>query len=157
MLILEVIQESLMSLTKSASRQNHVKKKVLIVDDMPQVRQDLRQLLELTGLFEVVAEVGDALEAVYQANSLSPEAVVLDLEMPGLDGFEVTHLIKTQNPAVRVIIFSAYGGPEELEHAREIGADGFVMKGDRYEILVEAILGREYHLDSNNTQEGERL
>jgi DNA-binding NarL/FixJ family response regulator len=130
-----------MSQTNPPSKLNQLKKKVLIVDDMPQVRQDLRQLLELTGLFEVVAEAGDGLEAVRQANSISLDAVVLDLEMPSPDGCEVTRLIKAHNPAVRVIIYSAYGGHEEIELARESGADGFVMKGDRYEILVDAIIG----------------
>ncbi len=59
-----------MTSTKSPSIQDHSKIKLLIVDDMPQVRQDLRQLLELTGLFEIVAEAGDGLEAVHQAKNL---------------------------------------------------------------------------------------
>ncbi|HSB67222.1 MAG TPA: response regulator transcription factor [Anaerolineales bacterium] len=121
-------------------QKNYRKKTVLIVDDMPQVRQDLRQLLELTGLFEIVAEAADDREAIRQANILSPDAVVIDLEMAGVDGYEVTRLIKAQNPFTRVIILSAYGSPEEIEHALAVGADGFVLKGERYEILVDAII-----------------
>jgi two-component system nitrate/nitrite response regulator NarL len=149
------VQEFSMSLANLPSNTNHKKKKVLLVDDMPQVRQDLRQLLELTGLFEVVAEAGDGMEAVRQVKNLSLDAVVLDLEMHGLDGFEVTRLIKAHSPSVRVIIFSAYGSYEEMELARNAGADGFLMKGDRYEILVDALLGKSNTLDTKDFQKGE--
>ena len=124
----------------SGSKSNYSKKKILIVNDMPQVLEDLRQLLELTGLFEIVAQAMDSLDAVRRARDLSPDAVILDLEMPNLDGYETTRLIKAHNPSTRVIILSAYGGNYEIERARIAGADGFVMKGERYEILVEAIL-----------------
>jgi DNA-binding NarL/FixJ family response regulator len=144
-----------MTLTNSTSDHNQSKKRVLIVDDMPQVRQDLRQLLELTGLFEIVAEAEDGLEAVQQVNDLSPDAVVLDLDMPSLDGFEVTRLIKIQNPSTRVVILTAYGGKKEIERAWEAGAQGFVMKGDPYEILVNAILGYKNSLNSYNPKKGE--
>jgi len=128
--------------------------KLLIVDDMPQVRQDLRQLLELTGFFQIVAEAGDGLEAVHQAEKFSPDAIVMDLEMPGVDGYEALHLIKTQNPTIRVIIFSTYAGPEEKKRSLLAGADDFVMKGDRYEILVNAILGKNCSPNSFNPEKG---
>jgi DNA-binding NarL/FixJ family response regulator len=139
------------------SKQSQTKTKVLIVDDTPQVRQDLHQLLELTGLFEVVAEAADGLEAVQQANALSPDAVVLDLVMPNLDGYEVTRLIKAQNASTRVIILSAYGGHEEIERALAAGADGFVMKGERYEILVDEILNVKTPHNSYISKKGEGL
>ena len=131
------------------------KKKVLLVDDLPQVRRDLRQLLELTGLFEITAEAVDSQEAVRQAKHFSPDAVVLDLEMPGLDGYKTTRLIKSQNPATRVIILSAYGGAEEIEQASAAGADSFVIKGDRYETLINAILGYDESLYSSLSEKGE--
>jgi DNA-binding NarL/FixJ family response regulator len=113
---------------------------LLLVDDMPQVRHDLRQLLELTGLVEIVAEARDGLEAVHLAKTLAPEAVVMDLEMPGLDGYEATRRIKSQSSAVRVIVLSVHAGPEEVERAQAAGADGFVVKGASYETLMRAIL-----------------
>jgi len=143
-----------MTSTNSPSIQNQSKKRLLIVDDMPQVRQDLRQLLELTGLFEIVAEAGDGLEAVHQAEKFSPDAIVMDLEMPGLDGYEALHLIKAQNPTIRVVILSTYAGPEEKKRSHSAGADGFVMKGDRYEILVNAILGKNFSPNSFNSKKG---
>lgn len=143
-----------MTLTNFPSIHNQPKKKLMIVDDMPQVRQDLRQLLELTGLFEILAEAGDGLEAVHLAEEFSPDVIVMDLEMPGLDVYKALHLIKSKNPTIRVIILSTYAGPEEKKRSHSAGADGFVMKGDRYEILVNAILGKNIPPDSNNSKKG---
>jgi len=124
-------------------QQNHAPIKVLLVDDMPQVRHDLRLLLELTGLFEIIAEAGDGREAVRRAAEFRPDAIVIDLELPGLDGYEATRRIKAQTPGPRVIILTAYAGPGEMARARQAGADGFVVKGQPYEVLVAAILGRD--------------
>jgi DNA-binding NarL/FixJ family response regulator len=142
MMSVNVIQESCMTSIIKPPSLSYPKKNVLIVDDIPEILYDLRQLLELTGLLKVVAEAGDGLEAVRLAEEYLPDAIVMDLEMPGLDGYEATRMIKAQNPTARVIILSAYAGDEEIERARAAGADGFVMKGERYEILVNAILGR---------------
>ncbi len=114
--------------------------RLLLVDDMPQVRRDLRQLLELTGLVEIVGEAEDGLEAARLAEVLAPEAVVMDLEMPGLDGYEATRRIKSQSADVRVIILSVHAGPEEVKRARAAGADSFIVKGADYETLMRAIL-----------------
>jgi DNA-binding NarL/FixJ family response regulator len=131
--------------------------RVLIVDDTPQVLHNLRQLLELTGEIDIVAEAGDGLEAVQLASEFSPEAVVMDLEMPGLDGYAATRLIKTRQPAPRVIILSVHAGAEEQERAREAGADGFVTKGERYEALMNAILGRVGESDSFDSEKGNSI
>jgi len=120
----------------------HPRVRLLIVDDTPQVLRDLRQLLELTGGIEIVGEAGNGLEALRQAGDLSPDAVVMDLEMPGMDGYAATRRIKTLQPAPRVIILSVHAGPEEMERARQAGADAFVVKGERYEALMNAILGK---------------
>jgi DNA-binding NarL/FixJ family response regulator len=125
--------------------------RVLLVDDMPQVLRDLRQLLELTGLVEVVGEAGDGLEAIRLAGGLTPEAVVMDLEMPGMDGYEATRRIKACSPSPRVIVLSVHAGPEERQRARAAGADAFVVKGAHYEVLVDAILARKASPDSFNS------
>jgi DNA-binding NarL/FixJ family response regulator len=114
--------------------------RVLIVDDMPQVLHDLRQLLELSGAVEVVGEAQDGQEAIRLAAELAPEVIVMDLEMPGMDGYEATRRIKQRQPSPRVVILSVHAGPVEMERARVAGADGFVMKGANYEVLINAIL-----------------
>jgi two-component system nitrate/nitrite response regulator NarL len=128
--------------------------RVIIVDDMPQVLHDLHQLLELTGRVEVVAEAGNGQEAVRLAGDLSPDAILMDLEMPGMDGYEATRRIKQHTSAPRVIILSVHASPKERERARAAGADGFVMKGADYEDLVNALLGGNASTDSHRNAKG---
>ena len=117
--------------------------RVLIVDDTSQVRRDLHQFLELTGEIEVVAEAADGHEAIHLATELSPDVIVMDLEMPGMDGFEATRQIKVRQPASRVVILSVHGDAETVKHARSMGADEFVVKAADFKILIDAILGRK--------------
>jgi len=117
--------------------------RVLLVDDAPQVLHDLHKLLELTGLIEIVAEARNGQEAVRLAAELGPDAVLMDLEMPGMDGYTATHAIKSRLPAPRVVILSVHAGSQERQRAQAAGADEFVVKGASYEVLVNAILGRD--------------
>jgi DNA-binding NarL/FixJ family response regulator len=139
------------------TNQNPRQVRVLIVDDAPQVRRDLHMLLELSGQIEVVAEGGNGLEAIRLAAELSPEVVVMDLEMPGMDGYEATSLIKSRQLARRVIILSVHADPGNIERARAAGADGFVTKGDRYETLVNVILARNETPDPLDQTKGANL
>ena len=75
---------------------------------------------------------------------LSPEVVVMDLEMPGMDGYEATRRIKARHPAPRVVILSVHAGPEKRERARMAGADGFVVKGANYQDPGECHPGKEW-------------
>jgi DNA-binding NarL/FixJ family response regulator len=128
--------------------------RLLLADDAPQVLHDLHQLLELTGLVEIVAEARDGQEALRLAAEFSPEVVVMDLEMPGIDGYEATRRIKACQSAPRVIILSVHAGPVERERALAAGADGFVVKGVNYEILVNAILDRHGSPGSFDSEKG---
>ena len=125
-----------------SANQKQRRVRVLIADDLPQVRHDLHQFLELTGEMEVVAEAADGQEAVSLAVKLSPDAIVMDLAMPHMDGFEATRQIKAQQPAPRIVILSMYADPENVQQARAVGADEFVVKTADFRILIDAILGR---------------
>ncbi len=116
--------------------------KVLLVDDASAVRQELRQLLQLTDLIEVVGEAEDGLQAVHQTTELTPDVVVLDLVMPHLGGMEAARQIKSQCKPPRVVILSVHGGPVELGRAQAAGADDFVIKGADLQTLLNAILGQ---------------
>jgi len=120
---------------------NHRKVRVLIVDDTPDVRCDLRQFLDLTGDLEVIGEAANGLEAIRLTAELSPDVVVMDLEMPVMDGFQATRQIKAQVHAPRIVILSIHAGMEERQRAMEAGADAFFMKGNSYDALVRSILG----------------
>lgn len=119
---------------------------ILIVDDRAVVRKELRHLLELTGRVAVIGEAADGWEAVRQAKALAPDVVLMDLEMPGLDGFEAARQIKARRLARAVIVFTVYGDPASREKALAAGADAFVVKGaDLKELLTlfERFAGRK--------------
>jgi DNA-binding NarL/FixJ family response regulator len=111
------------------------------VDDSPDVLHDLQLLLELSGEMEIVGETNNGLKAVDLAAAMLPDVVLMDLELPGQDGFEAARQIKSQQCAPRVIILSIHASPGDRERARASGADGFVVKGSSYEVLRNAILG----------------
>jgi DNA-binding NarL/FixJ family response regulator len=120
--------------------------RVLIVDDMPQVRQGLRTLLplagEATGLpLEIVGEAGDGKEAIQQTAVLRPDVVLMDLEMPGLDGYAATQAIKAGRPCTRVVALTVHGEPQARQQAQAAGVDAFVEKGAALPLLLQAMRG----------------
>lgn len=118
-------------------------RRLLIVDDISQVRADLRTLLPLAGDIEIVGEASNGLEAVRQVDVLHPDVVLMDLEMPVMNGYEATHQIKGQSPACRVIALTVHGYPEALDRAYQAGADAFIVKGAPLASLVQEILKEE--------------
>ena len=113
--------------------------RVLIVDDMQEVRQDLRTFLTLAGDLEIVGEARDGLEAVRLVEALQPQVVLMDLEMPVMDGYAATRQIKVVQPSCRVIVLTIHAGQSEQERAVSVGADGFIGKGASLNTLMEAI------------------
>ena len=128
-----------MSCSTTIPNPDSIQIKVLIVDDMPQVRQELRQLLQLTDGIEVIGEASDGQEAILQAERLHPDVVIMDLEMPILDGLQATRQIKQRKLAGRVVILSVHSEPEDLDRAMQAGADAFIQKGSPYSTLIESI------------------
>jgi DNA-binding NarL/FixJ family response regulator len=121
--------------------------RVLIVDDLPQVRQGLTIMLELAARsaspkVEVIGEAQNGNEAVQQARRLHPDVILMDLDMPVMDGYEATRRIKAEQPAARVIILSIHAGSAEQDRAQAAGADDFVVKGTNGKILLNTIPGK---------------
>ena len=123
------------------STPKHHPLRVIIADDVPQVRQDLHLLLQLTGDFEVIGEAASGWEAILQAEALHPDVMVIDLIMPDMDGCQVAHAIKAFGLANRVVILSIHANPEDIERALQAGADAYIQKGADLSILVRAITG----------------
>jgi len=84
--------------------------RVLIVDDVERVRQDLRTFLTLTGNIEIIGEASNGLEAIQLVGTLCPQVVLMDLEMPIMDGYEAARQIKAIKPACRVIALTIHAG-----------------------------------------------
>ena len=120
--------------------------RVLIVDDAPEVGQALRTLLPLAGTaagleVEVVGLAHDGKGAVEQTVALGPDVVLMDLEMPEMDGCAATQSIKAHRPLTRVVVLTVHGDPACRDKTREAGADEFVEKGVSITALLETIAG----------------
>ena len=113
--------------------------KVLVVDDLAHVRQGLRTILQLMEDMEVVGEASNGLEAVQLAEQLEPDVVLMDLEMPKLDGFEATQRIKDRHPAIGVVMITIHDSNSNREQATRVGVDAFVEKGTPIQALSEII------------------
>jgi DNA-binding NarL/FixJ family response regulator len=116
--------------------------RVLIVDDGAGVRQDLRTVLTLVDDIEIAGEAADGLTAIRQAQILQPDVVLLDLEMPVLDGCEAAPQIRAICPGCRLIALTVHDYSSARQRAFQAGMDDFVVKGAPIETLVQAIRQR---------------
>src|SRR3990170_7511318 len=98
--------------------------RILLVDDHQVVREGLRRMLELEADFKVVGEAAGAKEALTQVASLSPEVILMDIKMPGVDGISLTREIKEKFPSCNIIMLTLYD--EYLPQAIEAGAKGYL-------------------------------
>ena len=104
------------------------KLRVLLVDDHALVRLGFRRLLEDDAGIDVVGEAGDGLEAVLQAERLTPDVVVMDYALPLQNGAMATRLIRERLPATRVLMLSMHAEPSYVTNSRDAGASGYLLK-----------------------------
>jgi DNA-binding NarL/FixJ family response regulator len=110
--------------------------RILIVDDAPTVREGLRWLLENEPNLQVVGEAANGLEALRNVAALLPDLLILDIEMPYLDGLEVAQAIKAALESPKILFVSVNGGSHMRERARIAGGDGFVEKSEGWPALI---------------------
>ena len=113
-------------------------KRVLIVDDQPSALKGLKAILAFYPALMVVGEAVNGAAAVQLVAELQPDVVVMDLQMPIMDGIEATKLIKQQWPAIKVIVLTVQSS--RRAEAFNAGADYFLLKGNGPEALEQAIL-----------------
>jgi DNA-binding NarL/FixJ family response regulator len=113
--------------------------RLLIADDHPVVRDGLAAMLGTQPDFVVAGQAATGAEAVQQTQRLRPDVILLDLEMPDLDGVEALRQIRTANPAARVIVFTAFDTDERIVAAIQAGASGYLLKGSPREELFRAV------------------
>ena len=128
--------------------------KVLIADDHPIVREGLRKLLSLEDDVEIVGEAGDGEATVALIEKLDPDIVLLDLRMPGLDGFGALQRLQRLGKKTRVIVLTASEDKNEFVQAMKLGCSGIVLKQTAAELVIKSI--RKVHageiwLDSHTT------
>ena len=113
--------------------------RVLVADDHAIVRMGLVSLLKSEPDIDVVAEADDGEDAVRAALRLSPDVVIMDLMMPGVDGTEATRQILARAPETRILILTTSTVSDDLAHALEAGALGAISKSSEYARLLAAL------------------
>ena len=114
--------------------------RVLVADDHPMYRYGLRTLLEATPDLEVVGEAATGVQAVTAAATLQPDIVVMDLNMPGLNGIDATRAILRANPGTGVLVLTMFDDDESVFAAMRAGARGYLLKGADKDEIARAVL-----------------
>ena len=142
-----------------------MKIRIVLADDHAVVRFGLRSLLELSGM-DVVGEAGDGREALRLAQELEPDAVIMDVTMPGLNGVDATEAMRECCPETRIVVLSMHSSSEHVHRAFAAGASAYLLKGSASDEIVTAIravlVGRRYlsrelkHVDRTPLTDEER-
>lgn len=112
---------------------------ILLADDHTLFREGVRAICEIIGNFKVLGEAGSGYEAVKLAGELSPDIVLMDINMPELSGVEAARQITKNNPSVKVIMLTIFRHDDHLFDAIKAGARGYILKDTSGEKLVEGI------------------
>ncbi len=112
--------------------------KVLLVDDHHVVREGLRRILELDDGISVIGEARSGEEAIVKAVALSPDVIIMDLKMPGIDGIAATREIKLKLPDVNVLVLTLYA-EDFVAQAVEAGVSGYLLKDSDIEQITKGV------------------
>lgn len=113
--------------------------RLLVADDHPLFRDGLRVMLLSTPELELVGEAATGEEAISRAGELQPDLIVMDVQMPELDGIEATRRIVSDSPNVRVLVVTMFEDDATVFRAMRAGARGYVLKGANYTEMLRAI------------------
>ena len=113
--------------------------RIVLADDHVAVRQGLRLLIEAQPDMQVVAEASDGAGAVEHATKLSPDVVVMDISMPGVNGLVATRTLRAQVPGTAVVILTRHGDDAYLQELLRAGAAGYVLKQSAAAELLQAV------------------
>jgi DNA-binding NarL/FixJ family response regulator len=114
--------------------------RVLLVDDEPMFLEALRALLETDTRVAVIASARNGVDALALARSERPDVALVDLTLPGGDGFETTRRLIAEAPPIKVVVISGLSDGSELHAAREAGAARFLLKGGLHGEIADAIV-----------------
>lgn len=112
---------------------------ILLVDDHAILRDGLKNILSFEDDIKVVGEAISGEEALKLTEELSPDVIIMDINLPGMNGVETTAVIKEKNPDARILVLTMYTHDEYLMSALKAGADGYLLKDAPSEHVVDAI------------------
>ncbi|MCF2706698.1 response regulator transcription factor [Arcanobacterium haemolyticum] len=113
--------------------------RIIVADDETLLRDALEAILALQTDIEVVSVAASGAEAIAQIERFRPDVAVLDLQMPGLDGIEVTERVSVSSPGTRCLILTSHARPGYLKRSLEVGARGFLPKTTSAQVLSDVI------------------
>ena len=113
--------------------------RIILVDDHDLIRESLKMLLEKDSRFDIIAQCKTGIEAIKQAKELSPDVILMDINMAPINGFEATKTVLENNPSIKVIGLSVNNSPQYAAKMFEIGGKGFVTKTSAFTELRTAI------------------
>jgi two-component system, NarL family, response regulator len=119
--------------------------RILLVDDTETVRRALRITLGAESGLEVIGEAADGEQAIACARDLHPDVIIMDVHMPGIDGIETARRIKAAQPAIAVIMLTAFASAGLRAAAARAGAARFFEKGDTLDDLADEIRALSHH------------
>ena len=115
--------------------------RVILADDHPFLRTGLRKILDKTPDIVVVGEAGDGAQALNLVESLTPDVLVLDVEMPQLNGIQVARELNSRDLNVRILVLSAHDDRAHILGMLDAGVAGYLTKDEASEVLVKAVRG----------------
>lgn len=113
--------------------------KVMLVDDHVLIREGIKKLLEFDGSIQVIEEASDGSECLEKLNSVQPDILLLDINMPNKNGIEVLEKLKNEKNPLKVLMLTVHNEVEYLVKAVDIGADGYILKDSGFDELKNAI------------------
>ncbi len=113
--------------------------KVMIADDHSLIREGIKQLLEFDGSIEVIAQAADGMECINVLDSCKPDILLLDINMPNMNGLDVLSELKRKRSDLKILILTVHNEVEYLVKAMDTGADGYVLKDSGSAELKDAI------------------
>lgn len=112
---------------------------IILVDDHPVVREGIRSYISRSAHLDVVGEAANGTEAIQLAKRLKPQIILMDINMPGMNGLDATALLRDQVPASKILILTVHDSREYVQEIARAGAHGYVLKDAPPGQLLEAI------------------
>jgi DNA-binding NarL/FixJ family response regulator len=115
--------------------------RVVIADDHAVMRVGIRNILTRSNEITVVGEASDGAQAITLVDELKPDVLILDMEMPVMDGVEVARRLQRSDSPVRILVLSAYDDRQYIVEMLNMGACGYLIKDEAPEVIVDAVRG----------------